>query len=181
MAVGARPVLTNFCARQSGLIRVLLPADILQTLYPHLLAFHGLLRWLVLAGAITATFLAGSGWSGKQPLSAVLRRFSILFVILIDLELVLGLILYFGASPLTKMAFQNMAAAMKDHELRFFAVEHTTYMLLAVICAHVGAALIRRAKTDLIKYRGATIAFLLALLLILAGIPWWRPLLRFGA
>ena len=111
----------------------------------------------------------------------MLRRFSILFVILIDLELRLGLILYFGASPLTKMAFQNMAAAMKDHELRFFAVEHTTYMLLAVICAHVGAALIRRAKTDLIKYRGATIAFLLALLLILAGIPWWRPLLRFGA
>ena len=33
-----------------------------------------------------------------------------------DLEFLLGLILYFGASPITKMAFQNMAAAMKEEK-----------------------------------------------------------------
>jgi len=177
----ARPVSTNICAGQSQPLWLILAADILQTLYPHLLAFHGWLRWFVLAAAIAATFLAASGWSGRKPLSASLRRFSILFVILMDLQLLVGLILYLAASPITKMAFQNMAAAMKDHELRFFSVEHTTYMLLAVICAHVGAALIRKAKTDLVKHRGATIAFSISLLLILAGIPWWRPLLRFGS
>jgi hypothetical protein len=96
----------------------------------------------------------------------------------IDLQLLVGLILYFAVSPLTRMAFQNMAVAMKDHELRFFSVEHTTYMLIAVILAHVGAVMSRRAATDRAKYRAATIAYAISLLVMLAGIPWWRPLLR---
>jgi hypothetical protein len=153
----------------------------LQSIYPHLLAFHGLLRWIVLAAALAAILTAASGWSGTKPASPSLRRFSLIFVASMDLNFLLGLILYFGASPVTKMAFQNMAAAMKDHELRFFSVEHTTYMFLAVVLAHVGGALARKGKTDLKKYRGATMAFLFSLLLILAGIPWWRPLLRIGS
>jgi hypothetical protein len=153
----------------------------LQDFYPRLLAFHGLLRWFVLAAAVAATVAAISGWKGPKPASGMLLRFGIIFVVAMDLEFLLGLLLYFGASPLPKMAFQNMAAAMKDHELRFFAVEHTTYMFFALILAHVGAALSRKGKTDLAKYRGAAICYSLSLLLMLAGIPWWRPLLRFGS
>ena len=153
----------------------------LQNSYPHLLAFHGLLRWVLLAAAIAAIFVAISGWKATKPAGGLLLRFGIIFVATMDLEFLLGLLLYFGASPLTKMAFQNMAAAMKDHELRFFSVEHTTYMFVALILAHVGAALSRKGKTDLAKYRGAAICYSLSLLLILAGIPWWRPLLRLGS
>jgi hypothetical protein len=156
-------------------------AGMLQQFYPHLLAFHGLLRWFVLAAAVAAIVVAASGWSGRKPAGPALRRFSVLFVVFMDLEFLVGLILYFGASPLIKMAFQNMSAAMKDHELRFFTVEHTTYMLLAVVCAHVGGALSRKARTDVMKYRGAAISFCISLLLVIAGIPWWRPLLRFGS
>jgi len=50
-----------------------------------------------------------------------------------------------------------------------------------VILAHVGAAMSRKSKTDRMKYRGATIAYSISVLLMLAGIPWWRPLLRFGS
>jgi hypothetical protein len=107
-----------------------------------------------------------------------LRRCSAVFVGAIDLQFLLGLILYFGVSPLTQIAFQNMPAAMKDHELRFFTVEHTTYMLIALISAHVGSALSRKGRTDLRKYRGAAIAYAISLLVILGGIPWWRPLFR---
>jgi hypothetical protein len=149
-------------------------------MYTHLLALHNSLRWVVLAAALIAVLVAASGWSGTKPVTPAMRRWSILFVIGMDLQLLIGLILYFAVSPLTHMAFQNMAVAMKDHELRFFTVEHTTYMLIAVILAHVGGAISRKGKTDRAKYRGATIAFGLSLLLMLAGIPWWRPLLRFG-
>ena len=153
----------------------------LQNFYPYLLAFHGLLRWVVLAAAVAAIFVAISGWKGAKPVSGMLLRFGIVFVAAMDLEFLLGLILYFGASPVTKMAFQNMAVAMKDHEMRFFAVEHTTYMFVALILAHVGGVLSRKGKTDLAKYRGAAICYSLSLLLMLAGIPWWRPLLRLGS
>jgi len=150
-------------------------------MYSQLLALHGALRWVVLAAGIVAFAVAASGWSGSKPADRKLRRWSVLFVIGMDLQLLVGLILYFAVSPLVKMAFQNMAVAMKDHELRFFTVEHTTYMLLAVVLAHLGGALSRKSKTDRAKYRSAAVCYAISLLLVLAGIPWWRPLLRLGS
>jgi len=153
----------------------------LQNFYPHLLVFHGLLRWVVLAAAVAAIFVALSGWSGTKPASTNLGRFSIIFVIAMDIEFLSGLLLYFGASPITRAALANIGEALKYHEPRFFAVEHTALMFLAVICAHVGGALSRKGRTDLMKYRGAAIAYTISLLLMLSGIPWWRPLLRLGS
>ena len=153
----------------------------LQNLYPHLLALHGALRWVVLAAGLAAIFVAFSGWSGAKPASTNLRRFSIIFVVAMDIELLIGLLLYFGASPITRAALANLSEAIKHQESRFFTVEHTVLMLLAVICAHVGGALSRKGRTDLMKYRGVAIAYTISLLLMLSGIPWWRPLLRLGS
>ena len=152
-----------------------------DVLSSHLLAAHNLIRWFILPAAVVAVFAAVSGWNGSKPASPILRRSGSVFVAAMDVQFVIGIILYFWASPTTQVAFQNMALAMKDHELRFFSVEHVTYMFIAVVLAHVGAGISRKAKTDRAKYRGATIAYTLSLLLMLAGIPWWRPLLRWGS
>jgi hypothetical protein len=135
----------------------------LQDLYPHLLGFHSLFRWVVLAVAIGAIFVAFSGWSGTNPPSTNFRRFSVIFAIVMDIEFIGGLLLYFGASP----------------NLRSTFAAHSALMFLAVICAHVGGACSRRARTDLMKYRGAALAYTISLLVMLAGIP-WRPLLGFS-
>ena len=153
----------------------------LQNYFLHLLAFHSLLRWLVLAAGLVALLGALSGWSGSKPAGATLRRFVLVFVIAIDVEFLVGLLLYFFASPTTHAALSDMSAAMSQKEPRFFAVEHTLMMLLAVVAAHLGGALSRKGRTDAAKYRGAAIAFAISLLLMLAGIPWWRPLLRLGS
>jgi cation transport ATPase len=128
----------------------------LQNLYPHLLGFHGLFRWVVLVAAVVAIVVAFSGWSGTKPASTNLRRFSVIFVIAMDIELLIGLLLYFGASPALRSALAS----------------HTMLMVLAVICAHVGGALSRKGRTDQMKYRGAAIAYTISLLVMLAGIPW---------
>lgn len=91
----------------------------LQKFYPHLLAFHGLLRWIVLAAAVAAIFVALSGWSGTKPASTNLGRFSIIFVIAMDIELLTGLLLYFGASPITRAALANIGEAMKYRSRAF--------------------------------------------------------------
>ena len=153
-------------------------SKMIANLYPPLLALHGWLRWVVLAAALAAIFVAFAGWGGDKPIGR-LRLFTIIFVIAIDLELLLGLVLFFWLSPATHVAFADFAAAMKYNEPRFFTVEHTTTMLLAVICAHVGAALSRKGRTDRMKFRGAALGYSISLVLMLAGIPWWRPLLRF--
>lgn len=120
-----------------------------QNLYPHLLAFHGWFSWVVLAAAVAAIFVALSGWSGTKPAGGNLLRFGILFVIAMDLEFLTGVALYFNTHL-------NMHAAL---------------MLLAVVCAHGGGALSRKGGTDLMKYRGAAIAYALSLFLMLGGIP----------
>lgn len=152
----------------------------MQSIYLPLLSLHNVVRWLALAAALAAIFVAFSGWSGAKPAGANLRRFSLLFVIVMDIEFLIGLLLYFVASPITRAALANFGEAMKHHESRFFAVEHSVLMFLAVICAHLGAALARKGRSELMKYRGPAIAYSISLLLMLVGIPWWRPLLRLG-
>lgn len=150
----------------------------MQAAYPYLLDFHNFLRWVALAAGLAALMVAAGGWSGTKTTNQPLVRFAMIFVASMDLQLLLGLILYFGASPVVHQALQNMSAAMKVKELRFFAVEHTITMLIALVFAHVGGALARKAKTVAGQYRGAAICFALSLLLILVGTPWFRPLFR---
>ncbi len=136
----------------------------LQDLYPHLLGFHGLFRWVVLAAAIAAIFVAFSGWSGTKPPSTNLRRFSVIFVIAMDIELLVGLLLYFGASA---------SCAVRSSP----TVRPCFWPSFAPTSEELSRA---KARTDLMKYRGAAIAFTISLLVMLAGIP-WRSLLRSGA
>jgi hypothetical protein len=155
-------------------------ASMLQRFYPGLLAAHNLLRWLVLVAGLAATISALRYWSSPPAVDSKPSRSAILFVASMDLQFLLGLILYLGASPVVHQAFENLSAAMKVHEMRFFVVEHSLLMLLAVAFAHVGGALARKSKLAPGKIRGAASFFALSVLAILAGMPWFRPLLRFS-
>jgi len=127
----------------------------LQNLYPHIAGFHGLFRWLLLLLALVAIVIAFSGWTGRKPAGPNLFRFGLAYVLAMDLELITGLLLYFGASPNLRGAF----------------LAHGVLMFLAVLCAHVGGAMTRKALTDAMKYRASAIAWLISLLLIFAAIP----------
>jgi hypothetical protein len=100
-----------------------------------------------------------------------------IFARLLDIQVLLGLILY-GLSPLVRLGLADLGAAMAVKELRFFSVEHITGMIIAITLTHVGTARIRRAITAEAKLRSATIWRTLAILSMLASIPWWRPLFR---
>lgn len=50
-------------------------------------------------------------------------------------------------------------------------------MVLAVVFAHVGVVVSRRATVSVVKNRWAALWFTLSLLVILLGMPWFRPLL----
>ena len=146
-------------------------------MYPIILAAHNIVRWIALILAIVATVGAFSGWFGKRQWSERDRKIGSFFGIAMDIQLLLGLILYFGYSPLTRTALADFGAAMGVKDLRFFAIEHVFYMVLALIFAHLGSVLARRAPDSKAKFQRAAIFFGLALLLMLLGIPWARPLI----
>jgi hypothetical protein len=99
------------------------------------------------------------------------------YSISLDIQFLLGLILYFFLSPLTKVALSDFGTALANTDLRFFAFEHMLMMILAVIFAHVGVATARRAEESILKHRRSAIWFSLSFLAVLLGMPWFRPLL----
>jgi hypothetical protein len=105
------------------------------------------------------------------------------FVGALDAQMLLGLVLYLRLSPITATAFQDFGAAMGNATLRFWAVEHITGMVVALMLAHVGRGRLRRAADAARRHRTAGIFFGLALVAILVTMPWpWtqtaRPLFR---
>jgi hypothetical protein len=149
-------------------------------MYAIALSLHNVLRWLVLAAALVAVFRAISGWLGARPWTASSAGPGRVLTISMDVQFLLGILLYAMLSPVTKAAFADFGAAMADRDLRFFAVEHALLMVLAVVCAHVGKVMAPKGATDVARYRRAALWYGATLLLILAGMPWMRPLVRLG-
>ena len=154
-------------------------------MYGFMLLVHSWMRWLVLILAAMAVLRAITGMSGGRHWRDADDRGSLFLSIAIDVQFVVGLVLYLVLSPTTKMAFADMAVAMRTSALRYWAVEHVSMMLLALVFVHVGRVSIRRAVESASKHRRAAIYFGLALLLVIAGTPWpmmpnGRPWLRIG-
>jgi hypothetical protein len=147
--------------------------------YVVVLALHNIMRWVVVVAAIWVIYLVYSGLMQRRSWKATEGQAVRFFTISMDVQLLLGLILYFVLSPITGIALQNFGAAMRDSTLRYFAVEHLLMMVLAVVAVHVGAVMIRRRRDDRSKYVQGAIWMTIAILLILVGIPWQRPLLPF--
>jgi hypothetical protein len=146
-------------------------------MYSSVLIVHNVLRWVVIILAILALFSAYRGWVGKLAWKNSDRLSGLLFTISLDLQLLLGIILYFFLSPITQAALRDFREAMAVEELRFFALEHAFYMLLAVIFTHIGNIAVKRAPQSLAKFRRAAIWFTLAVIMVILGMPWGRPLI----
>jgi hypothetical protein len=149
-------------------------------MYLTLLFFHSWLRWLALIAGVGATFTALG--KGDARLKSA-ERWGLIFLIAVDIQLLLGLLLYGVFSPYTAAAMRDFGAAMRDPVLRFWAVEHLTMMLSAVILVHVGRVLARKTADADKKRKRLLICFGLAVLLMLLGMPWpgmavARPLFR---
>jgi hypothetical protein len=149
-------------------------------MYTAVLLVHSWLRWAVLIAGLMAFLRAAT--AGRRPWVPADDRSTRWFTIVLDIQVLLGLLLYFVLSPFTREALGDVGAAMKNSGLRFWAVEHTFGMIIGVALAHVGAVKVRKAPSYG-KHRVAMIFFGLALLAILASIPWpgmpaGRPLFR---
>ncbi len=143
-------------------------------MYTSLLQVHNILRWVILLAALITLAKYFMGWFSQQNWRRSDNVFGIVFTSLIDLQLLVGFLLYFVYSPITEAAFQDFGAAMQNSDLRFYAVEHSLIMLIAVALVHIGRVRTKKVETSKAKFRNGLIFFGLAYLVIMLGIPWGR-------
>ncbi len=138
-------------------------------MYTGLKHAHSFMAYLVIAGVLIAFINALIGYSRNKPFQDKDRKISLLGLIPVHLQWLLGVVLYF-ISPL------GIAAAnegfMKETSLRFYVLEHPLTMILAVVLITIGFSRAKRLQEDVRKFKTITLLYGIGLFMILLRIPW---------
>lgn len=133
---------------------------------------HSGTRWLVLLFLLIAIVFSVVKLIGKKDYAKFDKMTSMFSMSFTHLQLLIGLVLYFISG---KVVFSG--ESMKSDLLRFFLVEHIGMMLVAVVLITIGYSKIKKATESSVKFKRTLIFYGLALLVILAAIPWpWQML-----
>lgn len=136
-----------------------------------LLVFHSFFRWLLLAALIYAIYVSVQGWMGGRKYTSSVNKIRTLTASLAHLQLVLGFMVYFTGSSFAFM-LHDFKAAMKDGPTRFFGMEHSLLMLIAIIVITIGSIKAKGKPADTEKFKTLAVWFGIGLVLILVAIPW---------
>ena len=152
-------------------------------MYYNLLATHSLVRWLVLISLVIALFRAYKGWLSRSHFSKLDNTIRHTTATIAHIQLLLGLWLY-SISPLIDYFLSNFKEAVHQREFRFFGMEHSSMMFVAIVLITIGSAKAKRQPTDNEKFKTMAIWYTIGLVVILSSIPWAfspltsRPYLR---
>lgn len=135
-----------------------------------LLHLHNFLRWLVLLFAVLTLVRSMRGMGGAHAFTKSDKRMALFLMISCDIQLLLGLALYFMKGWMTVLA--SGADVMGNKYNRFFAVEHLTGMLIAIVLIHIGYSSVKKNIPDSSRFKKLFWFTLIALVIILATIPW---------
>jgi hypothetical protein len=158
--------------------------DSSSTLYEFVLSLHSFVRWgVVLLGALVLLQSLFGVLAGGE-LGTLGKRLGLFFMIFLDVQVLIGIALHLFLSPVTRRGMEDMGAAMKDPELRYWVVEHGLAMLIALVLVHVGRVLANHAKSERSAHLRRLVTTVIALGLIFVRTPWpfvedfGRPWLR---
>jgi len=152
--------------------------------YTNVLLVHSWLRWLTLLLAIAATINAtrrDTDLARKPPG----RQWDTFFMMALDVQVIAGLLLYFGLSPFTKVGLEHPVQAWNDSGgLFFWTFGHVAAMFSANVLVRIGRVLAINAATPEARRRWRLLFFALTTVAIVVGIPWpglanGRPLFRY--
>ena len=138
-----------------------------------LLHLHNLLRWIILALLLLSIMKAFAVFTCKKAFKAGDKKTWLFTMIAAHITLLLGLYqVAFGRYGFISTTLPEGISVMKDKFYRFYLVEHPVMMILAIVFITLGFGMSKKSVPDEVKYKKAFTFFMIALLLLLAGIPW---------
>lgn len=132
---------------------------------------HSYWAYLAIIAIAVSTIYFLLSFRKKRSFSSKDKKLAMLTMTVIHVQFLLGLVLYF-VSPRVQLGLEDMAATMKDSELRFYVIEHISVMLLSVILVTIGYSKAKRAATDLKKFKLLYVFYGIGMFLLLSRIPW---------
>lgn len=132
---------------------------------------HSYWAYVVLAVLIYAVINAITGLIQKKEFTHKDFRLGLFTLITTHIQLLVGLGWYF-MSPWYKALKSNGAEVMKSSAARLLAIEHPIMMVIAIVLITVGWSKHKKQVKSETKFKTFSIFYGLALLLILARIPW---------
>ena len=130
-------------------------------MYTGILHLHNVLRWIILILLLISMFQAFSKSVG-------VRKTSLFLLICAHIQFLIGLYQWFiGGFGYNLIRGNGFGEVMKNAAQRFWAVEHITGMLIAIILITVA-----RGRVKIGSYSAASWMYVVALLLIIAVVPW---------
>lgn len=134
---------------------------------------HSKWAYLVLLVLILATLNALIKFFGDKEFDAKDFRISLFALITMHIQLLIGIVLYFMKDYFSVIEqVGGMGEVMKNSALRNLIVEHPLTMIIAVALVTVGYSKHKKKLTSRPKFKLLAIFYTIALLLVLAKIPW---------
>ena len=141
-----------------------------------LLQLHSWVRWAVVASVLAVAtravlaLLRTRAWTDRDALVARV------WVGATDLQLALGLAMYFSTSAIAEVTRADPSAAWNDVTIRFFGILHPLTMFGAVVLTHATWIWARRTRDPRARFRRLAVGAALTAVLVLAAIPWPSPI-----
>jgi hypothetical protein len=134
-----------------------------------LLHLHNFLRWVILI--LLLVNIARHFANSQKPYTALDKKLGLFLMISAHITLLIGLYQVilgrFGWIHLPEGT-----SVMKDKFWRFYLVEHPVGMIISIVLITIGKGVAKKAIPDTAKHKKAALLFTIALIIILATIPW---------
>lgn len=127
---------------------------------------HEYVRYLILVALAFVLFRSFLGWFGRKPYEKMDNIGASALLGLSHLQLLTGLILYFGYSVYVKQDISAITDPELKSWVRYFKMEHISMMVLAVALIQIGRIASKKAADPIVKHKKMAIYTAIAALLI---------------
>lgn len=142
-------------------------------MYQGILHLHNFGRWVVIILLLVAIARSLSGMTGNRPFTKGDKKTGLFLMIFAHIMLLIGLYQWFaGPWGLQNIQKLGMKAVMQDNVYRFWAVEHITGMLVAIILITIGRGSAKKNISDKAKHSRSFWFYFIAFIIIIASVPW---------
>ncbi len=136
----------------------------IELMYSALSHAHSGLRWVALGLLLYAIILAFSNKNSYEKKNKMVNLFAMVFL---HIQLLIGIGLIFLSQ---KVSFAS--GWMKNEIFRFYGMEHLLGMLIAIVLVTLGRRKAENASEPKMKNKIIRVWYTIALLIVLASIPW---------